>query len=139
MAGEKLAPVIVEGLRNFITDKERKAAAAKGFERIEVTFHDGDAHGLLKKRAFYGRWAFPMSKPAEAFDEDRDEYHYYAVALTAKGAIVIINWSADPSGESYRNSRVYDSLETAAKDPMVNWPAIRATEELGVPTEELEI
>ncbi len=137
LAGDKLAPIIVDGLRNFIAAKEHEAAEAKGFERIELKFHDGDAYGLVKKRAFYGKWIFPIKKPLESHSEE--ESHYCAVALTAKGATVIIYWSADRDGETYKRFRIYESLEAAAADPIVNWAAIKTTDKVGVPVEELDI
>ena len=63
LAGDKLAPVIVDGLKRFIKEKEAEAIVEKGFERIEVEFSDATAHHIPRKKAFYGRWVFPYSKP----------------------------------------------------------------------------
>lgn len=138
LAGEKLAPVIMDGLRDYIARKEAEELTAKGFERIQVSFYDGDANGMRKSRAFYGKWIFPVSKPLDGSTSD-DYSQYYAVAMTAKGAFVIIHWTADREGESFKRFRVYQSLEVAAHDAEVCWAAIKANDELGVAVEELDI
>ncbi len=137
LAGDKLAPVIVDGLKRFIVEKEREVSEAKGFERIEVSFHDSDFNGLMKKRAFNGKWVFPLKSPLKS--DEVDFTQYYALAITAKGAVVIISWTADHDGESFKRFRVYDSFDAAAAERSVAWAAIMATEHLGVPVEELDI
>ena len=60
IAGEKLSPVIIEGLKRFVAEKD---AEAKGFARIEVHYSDSDAHNIPRAKAFYGRWIFPPTNP----------------------------------------------------------------------------
>jgi len=60
LAGDKLSPVIVTALKHFVAAKE---AESKDFERIQLDFDDSDDHNLPKRKAFYGRWVFPPSKP----------------------------------------------------------------------------
>jgi hypothetical protein len=139
LAGEKLAPVIVEGLKRFVREKEVEEAEAKGFERIEVSFYDSEAHGMPKKKAFIGKWIFPLSKPVDMTWEDRDQCDYYAVALTAKGAVVVRRWSTNSESRWDDKFLVFPSLETAAADKDINYAARKAIEAIGVPVEELDI
>lgn len=139
LAGDKLAPVIVQGLKKFIAEKEVEATAAKGFERLELKFNDSMAHYIPKKKAFVGRWLYAPDKPADFYTQEGDRAYRYAVALTAKGNVVIYSWEED--GESQWNNKfeVFPSLEAAAANNDTNNVARKAIRELGVPVEELDI
>lgn len=135
LAADKLSPVIVDALKRFIVEKE---AEAKGFERIQVQFFDAADHGLPKAKAFYGKWIFSDTKPLASLDIPTR--HYYAVALTAKGAAVFYTWDDGPGGDSNRRFEVFSSLHAAAATQIrLNWAALKAMEKLGVPVEELDI
>ena len=138
MAGDKLSPVLMDGLRKYIAQKDAEELLTKGFERIELSFYDEDARGMRKARAFYGKWIFPLSKSLDG-STCQDYSTFYAVAMTAKGAFVIIRWTADPEGECPKRFRVYESLELAAHDDEVSWAALKTNDELGVQVEELDI
>ena len=139
LAGDKLSPAIVAGLKTFILEKEAEAAAAKGFERIQIKFNDATDHGIPKIKVFHGKWLFPPSKPVEVSDDEGENFYYDAIALTAKGAAVLYSWSADRGGQSFRTFTVYPSLEAAAADTRSNYAVLKAIEERGVPVEELDI
>jgi hypothetical protein len=134
LAGDKLSPVIVVALKRFIADKE---SIPKGFERIEVPFHDFDDHDIPKVKAFYGRWIFPPLKPIEQFDDFAT--YFYAVAITGKGAAVIFSWIESDEHRRRYQFQVYPSLGEAAAHQEVNYAARRAIEAIGVPVEELDI
>jgi hypothetical protein len=138
LAGDKLSPIIVEGLKRFIGQKEVEMSEAKGFERIELSYRDADDHGIPKKKAFYGKWIISPQNPIDASPE-QDVYHYFAVARTAKDAIVMYSWHSYEEGESPRKFDVFPSLTDAAALPFYNYPALQAIEKLGVPVEELDI
>lgn len=143
LAGEKLSPVIITALQKYIVDKEAEEAKAKGFERIEVAYSDSMSYRLPRKKAFIGRWVFPPQKPEYLLSEDEPDRHLYALAITAKGNVVVLSWSEGvENGEMYSTGRsfiVYGSLEEAASDPSSNYVARQAFEKLGVPVEELDI
>jgi len=136
LAGDKLSPVIVAALKHFIAEEEHKP---RGFERIEVKFSDSKDHGLPKRKAFYGRWIFPPSKPIEVTSQDESYVHAYSVAMTAKGNAVFLRWKSDHEGRWGDIFCHYASLAEAAADPEVNYAARRASDEIGVPVEELDI
>jgi hypothetical protein len=141
LSNDKLSPVVVSALKSFIAEKE---AQSTGFGRIIVTFQDADDHNLPKAKSFYGRWIIPPEEGfgyASDFDNfDRDK-NCFAVAVTAKGNIVVYSWRIDAqSGDNYRHSfRVYSSFQEAATDNDVNWAIRQAMERRGVPVEELDI
>jgi len=130
LAGDKLSPVIVSALKSFVAQKESEP---KGFERIEVRFADSDDHDIPKAKAFYGKWIFPPTKPVITHNEDCDETHRYAVALTAKGGVVVYCWFEDSEAIWRGRFLVYPSLEAAATDSTVNWPIRQTMERIGVP------
>jgi predicted TIM-barrel fold metal-dependent hydrolase len=138
LAGDKLAPVIVAGLKRFITEKEAEQVQSKGFERIVVSFNDSTAHGIPKVKAFHGKWVFSPEKPLTACSEEGDRSFSCAVAISAKGAAVFYWWEEDEHGRAYQ-FKIFPSLESAAADSDVNWAACRVIRELGVPVEELDI
>jgi hypothetical protein len=138
LAGDKLAPVIVSGLKRFVAEKE---AEPGGFERIEVRYNDSDDHLLPKAKAFYGKWIFPPDNPLRLVD-DEDEYESdcYCVAITPKGSAVVFSWSEHTQfGGSSHRFVVYPSLADAAADPHANYAARRAIAAIGVPVEVLDI
>ena len=142
LAGEKLAPVIVEGLKRFIAESERKEAEQKGFERIEYEYPDADANGYPRRKAFVGKWIFPpdnvyvASGPIEA---PEDLCWKAVVAVTAKGAVVVSSWTETYEGRSNKRFRVYPSFEEGALDTTDDFAVIAARAKLGVPVEELDI
>jgi len=136
LAGDKLSPVIVSALKQFIAAKE---AEPKGFKRIEVGFDDSDDHYLPKKKAFYGRWIFSPTAPCYSENDGPNTYNY-AVATTARGNAAFFSWLEDQNGESWSfKFVVYPSLERAAADERLNFAARKAIEKIGVPVEELDI
>jgi len=139
LAGEKLAPVIVDGLKRFIVEKEAAEAEARGFERIEISFNDSDDHNIPRKKAFTGRWIFPLRKPVQAGGEDSDIVACCAVAVTPRGSAVLHRWTSGSEGCCNYKFFVFESLEQAARDEWVGWAARAAIREIGVPVEELDI
>jgi hypothetical protein len=139
LAGEKLAPVIVDGLRKYVAQREAEEAAARGFERIVLSYQDADDNLIPKKKAFTGKWIIPTTKPFDLHDEDGSETDRYAVAITAKNAAVIYHWTEDGEHFFGKHFRVFPSLKDAAADKHVRWAAIKAIETIGVPVDELDI
>jgi hypothetical protein len=139
LAGDKLSPVIMDGLKRFVTEKEAEEAEMKGFERIVVRFNDSEDRAIPKAKAFNGKWIFPPTKPFKQSNEQGDNLYYSAVALTAKGAAVFYTWEEDHEGRGCYGFTVFPSLEDAAGEQRVKWAAIQAMEVLGVPVEELDI
>jgi hypothetical protein len=139
LAGDKLSPVIVDGLRMFISQKETEMAESKGFERIEISFSDSDDHYIPKKKAFYGKWVFPLAEPYDEFYPDTAVTGRYALALTRKGNVAVLFWQESDEGASRFKFRVYPSLERVAADDEVNGAATTAIAKLGVPVQELDI
>jgi hypothetical protein len=135
LSNDKLSPVIVAALKQFVADKEAKA---KGFDRIQVSFNDWDAHGIPKKKAFHGRWIFPPDKPVRQWDDEGTNY-YFAIAITAKGAAVVYCWEQRDESLAGHRFLVYRSLEEAAANNVLNYAVTKAIEEIGVPVEELDI
>ena len=141
LSNDKLSPVVVAALKNFVAEKE---AEAKGFQRIVLRFNDADEHDLPKGKAFYGRWIIPPEENCgyRESDDFRDtDRRCFAVAVTARNNIVIYHWRIDAeSGADYAHRlSVYSTFEEAAADQSVNWAACRAMEKFGVPIEELDI
>lgn len=134
LAGDKLSPVIVTALKQFIAMKE---AEPRGFERIEVKYEDADDDNLPKRKAFYGRWIFPPSEPLER--DEQGETCCYAVAVTAKGNAVFFTGSREEYGYDFDRFTVCGSLEQAAASRRLNYAARKAIDSIGVPIEELDI
>ena len=139
LAGDKLSPVIVAGLKQFIAEKDVEEAEAKGFERIELAYADASEHGIPKRKAFYGKWIFPPSKPTYYEEEYAPVSYNFAVAQTAKGSFVIYSWTEDEGDPHDYILSVHPSLEAAASDQRTNFAARKAIEAIGVPVEELDI
>ncbi len=139
LAGEKLAPVIVDGLKKYVAQRETEEAQGRGFERIVLSYQDGDDNLIPKKKAFTGRWIIPTAKPFDLHNEEGSEVDRYAVAITAKNAAVIYYWTEDAEHFFGKHFRVFPSLKDAAANLDVKWAAIKAIETIGVPVDELDI
>jgi hypothetical protein len=132
LAGEKLSPVILQALRDFVRDQEGKQ---RGVERIEIRYRDARDNGLPKAKAFWGQWIYSKAKPLSFSDENQ----YYAVAITAKGNVAIHSWRESEDGPNCQTFDVFPSLEDAANNHEFQYAAIAAMEKRGVPVEELDI
>ena len=139
LAGDKLSPIIVAGLKKFIANKEAEEAASKGFGRIEVSFNDAGDHNIPKRKAFNGKWIYPPEKPLEFSTEDGYTTFYYAIAQTAKGNFAFLSWEVDHEGKGNYRFKVFPSLELAAEHKSLNAAARQAIKKLGVAVEELDI
>lgn len=139
LAGEKLAPVIVDGLRKFIADREAKDAEQKGYERIELEFADAEFGGLLRRKAFHGRWIFSPAAPDKIPDENI--LYFGAVAVTPKGSVVVYAWEEEEarSRRSYISFVVFTSFEEGASNEEYGWVVRSARAKDGAPLEELDI
>jgi hypothetical protein len=148
-ANDRLSPVVLKALKEYIMTKEAEVAEAAGFERIEVEFDDSDDSGLPKRKAFRGKWIFSPGNPLRRWrDLDETEGHAYAVAVTAKGGVVVYFWrlTADfhPDvgnfeGMSKHRFLVFPSFDQAILHVDVNDAVRQAIRERGVPVEELDI
>ena len=142
LAGDRLSPVILQALKEFIMKKEAEAEAAAGFERIEVAFEDSDKKHLPRKTAFMGKW---ISSPEEPIwlqsTSPFTGSTAYAVALTAKGKVVVYMWKGESESDyrSYERFLVFPSFDEAALDHDVNYAIREAVKKRGVPVEELDI
>jgi hypothetical protein len=139
LAGDKLSPIIVAGLKKFITDKENEEAESKGFGRIEISFNDAAAHNIPRLKAFNGKWIYPPGKPIELSSEEGYTTYYYAIAQTAKRNFAFLSWEQDHEGKGNYRFQVFPCLEAAAADKDLNSAARLAIKALGVPVEELDI
>jgi hypothetical protein len=140
LAGEKLSPVIITGLKRFIVEKEAEEAEAKGYKRIEVSYNDAETHNVPRRKAFHGKWVYSPEKCLEFSTEDGYTSYHYALALTAKGNVVVLTWNNDAEGNDYNSHfYVFPSLEAAAENTEANLVARAAMKKLGVPVEELDI
>jgi hypothetical protein len=139
LAGDKLSPIIVTGLKKFIADKEAEEAENKGFGRIEVSFNDAATHYIPKVKAFNGKWIYPPDKPIELTSEEGYTSYYYAIAQTAKRNFAFLTWEKDHEGKGNYRFQVFPSLEAAAAEEDLNSAARLAIKALGVPVEELDI
>lgn len=140
-AGDKLAPIIMDGLRTFVNGR---AASAQGFERVEVRYEDAKDHYIPKAKAFYGRWIFPPDNPIKTYEEDEGSGYCStsncAIAFTAKSNVVIYSWRTDSDSPKFNERfEIYESLEAAAKEPRLNSAIRQAIENIGVRVEELDI
>ena len=133
LSGDKLSPVIVAALKRFVTEKE---AAAKGYERIKISFRDSTDHFIPKTKAFFGKWIIGPEEPLR--DDDWSTDLVCAVAETAKGNVVVYRRVEALNGLQ-EEFRVYRSFEEAAKNPDVGYAARAALEKRGTPVEELDI
>jgi hypothetical protein len=136
LSGDKLSPIIVTALKRFISEKE---ALGKGFERIEVAFHDADHNNLPAIKAFYGRWIIDRSEPLPRKLRNRAELDKFAVAETAKGNVVVYMHKEKDQKTWGHKLRIYPGFEEAAEDEDVNYAIRKAMERRGVPIEELDI
>jgi hypothetical protein len=142
LANDRLSPVILKALKEYIMTKEAEAAEAAGFERIEVEFDDSEDNNLPKRKAFRGRWIIPPGSPSRAIVNDIMS-RASAVAVTAKGNVVVCLWKIfeDETGAFPCEHRflVFPSFEKAAQDDEVNYVIREAVRKRGVPVEELDI
>jgi hypothetical protein len=141
LAGDRLSPVILKALKEYIMAKEAEAALAAGFERIELEFDDSDDNHLPKRKAFRGRWIF---SPADALHVPGSQFgdappRAFAVGVTAKGNIVVYMWKRGAKHDYGHRFLVFASFETAALDEEVNHAIREAVRKRGVPVEELDI
>jgi len=139
LAGDKLSPIIVAGLKKFISEKEGEEAQNKGFKRIRVAYNDADEHGIPKLKAFHGKWIYTPEKPLVLTSEDGYISDSYAIAQTAKRNFVFVTWTDDPEGRRNERFTVVPSLEAAAGDKELNVAARHAMKKLGLRVEELDI
>jgi hypothetical protein len=141
LASDKLSPVIVAALKDFIAAKESEEVEAKGFERIVITFNDSDDHNLPKAKAFYGKWIIPITESFQTGAFPSGDEKCAAVAVTSKGRVVVFLWAHDrqEGGRYAQEFHVYPTLELAATDSNVNYVVRVAIERIGVPVEELDI
>jgi len=140
LAGDKLSPIIMNGLKLYVAQQEAKV---RGSDRLEVTFDDADRNSVPRTVAFHGRWIIPKEKPSEYWNEDGDRGERASVAETVKGQIVVFHQTLGSNGpdswESATRFRVYESFEKAAADNVVNSFVRDAMKKRGVPVEELDI
>jgi hypothetical protein len=136
LANDRLSPVILAALKEFIV---RKEAEGTGYERIEVAFEDSADYHIPKRKAFYGKWIFSPTKPLRLSDDRSADV--YCVARTAKGNVVVYMWSESIPDESVygRKLHVYTSFEKAAQNMNVNYAIRGAIRKQGIPVEELDI
>jgi hypothetical protein len=138
LANDRLSPVILRALKEYIMTKEAEASEAAGFERIELEFEDSDDNRLPKRKAFRGKWIITPEDPLRTPPDS------YAVALTAKGNIVVYMWKRhvvlDSEVGTYSHRfLVFPSFGEAALDEDVNYAIREAVKRRGVPVEELDI
>ena len=147
LANDRLSPVILKALKEFIMTKEAEVSEAAGFERIELEFEDSDDNHLPKRKAFHGKWIFPPVAPLRRVPRlltDKNS-NFYAIAVTAKGSVVIYTWLEPGDGPSLLSHPfghrllVFSSFEEAAEDPEVNYAVREAVRKRGIPVEELDI
>jgi hypothetical protein len=139
LAGDKLSPIIVAGLKRFIAEKEAEEAESKGFGRIEVSYNDADHHRIPKRKAFTGKWIYTPDEPLQLGTEEGDRTYSYAIAQTAKHNFGFLSWVEDWEGKGNYRFQVFPSLEAAASDNDLNTAARQAIKKLGIAVEELDI
>jgi hypothetical protein len=141
-ANDRLSPVVLAALKEFIMTKEAEAAEAAGLQRIEVSFEDSDNKHLPKKKAFIGKWIFPPEEPLwlQSTSPFTDSTAF-AVALTGKGNVVVYTWKGEAESDyrSYERFLVFPSFEEAALNLDVNYAIREAVKKRGIPVEELDI
>jgi hypothetical protein len=142
--GDSLSSYLTTHLRSVVASHE---AAARGKERIVLTFPD---EGILRTKAFYGRWLIPPDKPFEKWewnsfrnDYDRSEPPtLFAVAQTAKNRIAVFRFGdrKDDGTFTWGNLWSFDSFEEANLDSHIPSDLIAsAMKVMGVQVEELDI
>ena len=140
LAGDRLSPIVLTTLKQFIAKREAEKA---GFERIEVKFDDSEDHEIPKIKAFHGKWIYSPKEPLRLTDEDGENSDVFCVATTAKGNIVVYLWHErhHPEYESTygKKFKIYPSFEQAACDDEINYAIRQALRKRGVPVEELDI
>lgn len=140
LADDKLSPVIVEALKEFVRDKESEAIAEQGFERILIEFRDSLDNGVPKAKSFVGRWIFPPKHPQVELDSSGSATMCCAVAVTAKGNAVLYSWHVAQNDEAFGHRvSIYPSLHDAAEEPRTRDAVLAAIEKEGVPVEYLDI
>lgn len=136
LAGDKLSPIIVAALRNFVAEKE---AQSRGYQRIVLKFEDSLDHGLPKVKAFYGRWIIDTKETLNVEHGQSNKRDRYSVAETAKGNVVVYTYTEGPDYSEDHKLLIYSSFQEAAADSMVNFAICDALSKRGVPVEELDI
>ena len=149
IAGEKLAPVIMEHLKAYVAENE---ARAKGFERIVVEYFD--SAGLPHRKAFTGRWIIQRQRVSPAHDfivtgmASLTGGDNYSVAESAKGGIVILQHPSNMhslAAASIHSTApqtkfwAFADPATAVRNQEVGNVAREAIYKRGVPIEELDI
>ena len=140
LAGDKLAPVIMQGLRVFVAQKE---AEQRGFERIEVQFRDARSNELPVAKAFIGRWMFPRDKPFVVPDQDGsgivESGTCHAIAQTAKSRFAVLSWREDMGQPHHFLFNVYEDIDHMLRLGVHTDVTAAIAEQLGVQVEELDI
>ena len=138
LANDRLSPVIVKALKEFILTKEAEAAEAAGFERLEVAFDDADDNYIPKRKAFRGKWIIDPDNPLR-IRESEGAMNAFAVAVTAKGQVVVFHWVQGKQYAYNHRFRVFPSFQAAAEDRDINVAVREAIRRHGVHVEELDI
>ena len=141
LAGDKLSPVIVSALKQFIQQKE---AESQGFGRLVVTFNDSEQNGVPKAKAFNGKWLISPEKPwiEERYLSGEDLMECFSVAITAKGNVVVLSWILDVNDDGANQSKlfqVFSCFEEAAENSDVRNAVLEAMKRRGILIEELDI
>jgi|HubBroStandDraft_3_1064219.scaffolds.fasta_scaffold100484_2 hypothetical protein len=146
LAKDRLSPIILKVLKEFVAVREADAA---GFERIQVEFEDSDDSEIPKIKAFRGKWIFSPSAPLRVpLDKVGTKSLIFCVAVTAKNNVVVYTWTSEVetkgenAGDQHTSDSrflVYPSFEEAARDEGVNVAILEAIRKRGVPVEELDI
>ncbi|MGA3206020.1 MAG: hypothetical protein ABSF12_26300 [Bryobacteraceae bacterium] len=141
LANDRLSPVILKALKEYIMTKQAEASEAAGFERIELEYDDSDDSHLPKRKAFRGQWIFPpedaLHLPGTKFGDDQSRA--YAVGVTAKGNVVVYMWKCGAKHDYGHRFLVFPSFEEAALGDDLNHAIREAVRKRGVPVEELDI
>lgn len=141
LANDRLSPVILRALKEFIMTKEAEATEAAGFDRIEVEFEDCEDSHLPRRKAFRGKWIFPpgdaLRLPGSKFVDN--ESRGFAVGVTAKGNVVVYMWKCGAKHDYSHRFLVFPSFEEAARADDLNLAIREAVRRRGVPVEELDI
>jgi hypothetical protein len=141
LANDRLSPVILKALKEYIMTKEGEAAEAAGFQRLELEYDDSDDNHLPKRKAFRGKWIFPpedaLRLPGAKFVDNQPRA--YAVGFTAKGNVVVYIWKFGAKHDYGHRFLVFPSFEEAALDGDINFAIREAVRKRGVPVEELDI
>jgi len=127
LADDRLSPVVLAALKEFVARREAEKA---GFERIEVAFDDPDDNFRPKRKAFYGKWLFSPDEPIKAGGRS------HSVAVTAKGRVVF--HTRNTLGR-HQGFRIFTSFDEALGDKSLQSVAQEALRKWGVPVEELDI